>query len=381
MAAKMARMARAKVELVEQLEGCVLLDAHSAAIWHINGDRDGQATDDTIVVQVSPQNPTQIEAIINGQVFGTRPRARLGHVLIRGRGGNDRIEVELGPDDADLAVTMLGGAGNDTLLGGAERDDIRGGVGDDRLNGGGGRNRLCGGDGVNKVSGGGDQSADVIYGSVNDDVHLGARDELKLDSTDRSRAVRLMGPRPVVEPPAGPVFVPPNQGDVLPILDWPPGESRTGAPPAAPIAPIRQGSSDAGYVSAADSINRFGLDLYSRLSESEAGKNLFFSPYSISSALAMTYLAAHGQTAEEMAQTLYYPQDAAALGGDMGRLNGDVNGDGSSRQYELDAANALWGQKGFGFQQDYLDALQADFGAGLNQVDFKNDTETAQDDQ
>ena len=49
--------------------------------------------------------------------------------------------------------------------------------------------------------------------------------------------------------------------------------------------------------------NQFALDLYKKLAETEKG-NIFFSPYSISSALAMTYAGARGQTAEEMAKVL-----------------------------------------------------------------------------
>src|SRR5262245_12395362 len=60
----------------------------------------------------------------------------------------------------------------------------------------------------------------------------------------------------------------------------------------------------------AQGVNLFAVDLYTRLRSSEKG-NLFFSPQSISTALAMTYAGARGQTAEEMARTLHFtlPQD------------------------------------------------------------------------
>ena len=53
--------------------------------------------------------------------------------------------------------------------------------------------------------------------------------------------------------------------------------------------------------------NRFAIDLYKQLSKENSGKNLFFSPYSISSALAMTIEGARGETAAEMGKILGYP--------------------------------------------------------------------------
>ena len=51
--------------------------------------------------------------------------------------------------------------------------------------------------------------------------------------------------------------------------------------------------------------NDFALQLYGQL-RNEKG-NLFFSPYSISTALAMTYAGAKGRTQEQMAQVLCFP--------------------------------------------------------------------------
>lgn len=57
----------------------------------------------------------------------------------------------------------------------------------------------------------------------------------------------------------------------------------------------------------ANANNQFALDLYQQLSKENEGKNLFFSPYSISSALAMTAEGARGETAAEMARVLHFP--------------------------------------------------------------------------
>src|SRR5262245_18410507 len=66
--------------------------------------------------------------------------------------------------------------------------------------------------------------------------------------------------------------------------------------------PTAQAAADGSKVASAN--NRFGLDLYQRTKATK--ENLFFSPFSISSALAMTYAGARGQTAKEMAQTLHF---------------------------------------------------------------------------
>lgn len=77
---------------------------------------------------------------------------------------------------------------------------------------------------------------------------------------------------------------------------------------------------------AAAANNEFGLDLFARLRQQEG--NLFFSPYSVSTALALTYTGARGRTLDQMARTLHWcrpcgqgvPWSAAQLGRSMGVL-------------------------------------------------------------
>src|SRR5262245_42820106 len=85
--------------------------------------------------------------------------------------------------------------------------------------------------------------------------------------------------------------------------------------------------------------NRFTLDLYGRLCGREG--NLFFSPYSLSTALAMTYSGARGQTAEQMAAVLHFPFEQQQLHMAFAAVIRDLQGDGKPRGYQLHIANAL----------------------------------------
>ena len=122
---------------------------------------------------------------------------------------------------------------------------------------------------------------------------------------------------------------------------------------------------------------RFAFDLYSHLKDAKG--NLFFSPYSISTALAMTATGARGETLNEMTKTLQLPQDSAQVHPMFKELIDRINGAGSpeSRPYQLKTANALWGQKGGDFLPEFLKLTQDNYGAGLREVDFKNAAEAA----
>jgi serpin B len=121
--------------------------------------------------------------------------------------------------------------------------------------------------------------------------------------------------------------------------------------------------------------NEFAFNLYAKLRDQEG--NVFFSPDSISTALGMTYAGARGTTAEEMAKTLHFTLDRDRLDHAFHTLLAQRNGETKKRGYELHAANALWGQKDFGFLPAYLKLMQVDFGAELRQLDFRADPELA----
>ncbi len=119
--------------------------------------------------------------------------------------------------------------------------------------------------------------------------------------------------------------------------------------------------------------NAFALELYAKLSR-EAG-NLFLSPYSISTALAMTYAGAWGETEAQMAKVLHLGKNDKDLHAAFGKLVADLNAAGKEKGYQLSVANALWAQQDYKFLKDYTDLVAASYGAGLNLVDFKGATE------
>lgn len=97
--------------------------------------------------------------------------------------------------------------------------------------------------------------------------------------------------------------------------------------------------------------------------------NLFFSPFSISAALAMTLRGARGRTADEMRAVLHVT-DEPAYHTAFGALLGDLGGDHAGRGYELYVANALFGQTGTPFSDDFVLSTEALYSAPLRALDF-----------
>jgi serpin B len=120
----------------------------------------------------------------------------------------------------------------------------------------------------------------------------------------------------------------------------------------------------------------FAFDLYHRLS-GQSG-NLFFSPYSISAAMAMTYAGARTDTADQMATGMHFslPQTRFHPAfNDLDLAIKTLADSKTERGFQLNIANALWGQKDLSFQSDFLDLLSRNYGAGLNLADFKTNPE------
>jgi serpin B len=123
----------------------------------------------------------------------------------------------------------------------------------------------------------------------------------------------------------------------------------------------------------------FAFELYQALREQDG--NLFYSPYSISLALAMTYAGARNETAEQMADTLQFLLDQNSLHPAFNWLDAELAGRGEGakgkdgEEFKLIIVNAIWGQKDYVFLSSFLDVLAENYGAGLRLLDFITETE------
>ncbi len=123
----------------------------------------------------------------------------------------------------------------------------------------------------------------------------------------------------------------------------------------------------------------FAFDLYRTIRQT--GTNLFFSPYSISEALAMAYAGARGDTEKAMVETLNFNLSPDCLHPAFNSLDLRFKERGKGAKgkdkdgFRLHIVNAIWGQKGYDFLEGFLDVLAQNYGAGLRVLDFINDTE------
>ncbi|AEH36390.1 serpin family protein [Halopiger xanaduensis] len=141
----------------------------------------------------------------------------------------------------------------------------------------------------------------------------------------------------------------------------------------------------------------FSFDLLARLRATTPDENLFFSPYSVSVALAMTYGGARDETATEMADALHYELEGESLHGAFGSLEAELeqrNEDGRTVEtagqtdeeneededdlgFQISSANAVWPDESFQLDEAYVDLLEAHYGSGQHRVDFSGSPDEA----
>ncbi len=121
--------------------------------------------------------------------------------------------------------------------------------------------------------------------------------------------------------------------------------------------------------------NAFAFDLYSILKEEKG--NLFLSPYSISSALAMTYGGARGDTAKEMAEVLRFGLGADRTHPAFAELDSVFREIQKKGQVQLHIANSLWPQKDYRLLPEYLTLIKQHYGVSITPVDYVKADEQA----
>ena len=124
---------------------------------------------------------------------------------------------------------------------------------------------------------------------------------------------------------------------------------------------------------------KFALKLYDQLNDGKG--NLFLSPYSISTALAMTYAGARGETETEMAKALEFPSFPDKEGGPLGRERLHAGFSGlklglreaqKKGDVQLSIANALWPHKNYAFRPEYLNLIERDYDSVGRPLDYSN---------
>jgi len=146
--------------------------------------------------------------------------------------------------------------------------------------------------------------------------------------------------------------------------------------PDSPPSADDSNSTQQGIQEVVNANNQFAFDLYKQLDEEqkqkEENKNVFYSPYSISTALAMTYEGAKGKTAEEMKEVFYFPENSILRPNSAAVYNNINKGD---KNYELKTGNALWLQQDYPFLEDYLTRVEDYYGGKAANLDFISETE------
>ncbi len=121
--------------------------------------------------------------------------------------------------------------------------------------------------------------------------------------------------------------------------------------------------------------NAFAFDLYAKLGK--APKNLFYSPSSLSTALAMCYGGARGSTAQEMAKVLHFSMAQNQLHPAIAQLSQLLTTPSKPSLYQLSIANALWLQQDAKLEDAYVESMKQNYGAGIQLVDYKTKAEQA----
>jgi serpin B len=125
----------------------------------------------------------------------------------------------------------------------------------------------------------------------------------------------------------------------------------------------------------------FAFDLYQLVKKKDG--NLFYSPYSISLALAMTYAGARGQTEEQMSEAMNFLLQQDRLHPAFNYLDLELSSRGEGAKgkdgegFQLNIVNAIWGQEDYEFLDEFLDTMAENYGAGIRLLDFISEAEKA----
>jgi serpin B len=134
---------------------------------------------------------------------------------------------------------------------------------------------------------------------------------------------------------------------------------------------------------AAKATNGLAVDLHRQLATHN--ENLCVSPYSIESALAMTFAGADDDTRAEMARVLHFASDSSTVAPSFAALQHSLEEmsvktaeltkksrefGGPTEPITLNIANRLFAEKDYDFRQDFLSLVKQNYGAAFEAMDF-----------
>lgn len=122
---------------------------------------------------------------------------------------------------------------------------------------------------------------------------------------------------------------------------------------------------------------QFALSLYGNIPK-KSEDNVFFSPYSISTSLAMTYAGSQGETANQMAKVLRFTPEKETIHQGFYQLNNNLKEQQKELEYKFIQANGMWGQKGEKFRPSFTQIISNAYEANLTEIDFKNSDNSRQ---
>ncbi len=137
-----------------------------------------------------------------------------------------------------------------------------------------------------------------------------------------------------------------------------------------PAPPVNHTTAVGDPMSVVEANNRFAFDMYHLLAgdPGNAGENIFFSPFSISAALAITGEGARGQTANEIWLVFHFPEDATVMREGYASVMAFINRGASG--YIIRTANAIWAEQTYPFLPEYLSTAEQYYDAKTSNLDF-----------
>ncbi len=117
----------------------------------------------------------------------------------------------------------------------------------------------------------------------------------------------------------------------------------------------------------------FAIDLYRQITQ--PGENLFFSPYSISIALAITFAGARGETERQMAEVMHFPSELQPIYDQFSELEAQLQKSQQAGQVVLRSANAIYPQKGYEILPSFLQIVKANYGVAIELMDYVSNAE------